>query len=528
MNSFALNLQTAFPPLESLDELSEFIQKITEQDVTWDEIGILIDKGPESIILFLINNKELKVAFRITLATGEHLEGLKLISPKLNNIECRAIQGYQIRLEDLISLDALQDLWSKSKGKSLPLTEEKLTALIERLETPTLQKGRGKDFSAYTKNAVLFASHGRCMFEGCAINVNRDEITGIAGNYAYLAHNVAASEQGPRGVLFLSGEKSDDPENVLLLCDKHHRLVDKIATPDYPAHRLSQMRANYINSANKLLNSLSFHPVAVYSVLWPVQKARISAPSPLQINQSMNKLNWRMNGEPNPLSDNEDILRQLESDQVWSILPTIINNIAETILQQTKVFNYRAALFVFGLMPAVIALGAKLGNKNEIYPMLRYRDGGQWTWPLDVPREQQAYDVIGMDLLGKTEEEIIVTLAFTENPEQFKKFSQENSNIKVIDIIAHKNIMGNGAIGHPKDGILFMSDMQKLMLELKNNHGVNKIHLLPCASNAVCMFFGKAFDNYHPDILIYDFENNSMSPRLRISSKNGGCKIMMA
>lgn len=528
MNSFTLNLQTTFPPLESLAELTEFIQKITAQNITWNEIGILIDDGPESIILFLINEKELKVAFRITLATGEHLEGLKLISPDLNNIEFRAIQGYQITLDDLISLDALQNLWSKSQGESQLLIEEKLKELIKRLESPILQKGRGKDFSAYTTNAVLFASHGRCMFEGCAINVNRDDITGAAGNYAYLAHNVAASEQGPRGVLFLSGEQADNPDNVLLLCDKHHRLVDKIATPDYPAHRLSQMRDNYINSANKLLNSLSFHPVAVYSILWPVQKARVSAPSPLQINQSMNKLDWRMNGEPNFLSDNESLLRKLQTEVVWSILAEEINDVAEKILQQTHSFNYRAALFVFGLMPAVIALGAKLGNKNELYPMLRYRDGGQWTWPLDTPREQQAYDIIGLDLLGETEEEVIVTLAFTGNPEQFKKFSQENSNIKVIDIIAHKNIMGNGAIGHPKDGILFMSHMQKLMLKLKNDHGVNKIHLLPCASNAVCMFFGKAFDNYHPDILIYDFENNSMSPKLRISSENGRCEVMIA
>lgn len=525
MNSFALDLQTAFPPLESLDELTEFIQKIKDQHITWNKIGILIDDGPKSIILFLINDKELKVVFRIAVATGEYLEVLKHISPKLNNIEFRSIQGYQITHCDLISFEALKHLWTLAQEQSELLTVKKLKALVKKLEKPILKKGRGKKFSSPTTNAVLFASHGRCMFEGCAVNVNRDEITGASGNYAYLAHNVAASEQGPRGVLFLSGEQADNPDNVLLLCDKHHRLVDKIATPDYPAHKLSQMRANYINSANKLLNSLSFHPVAVYSVLWPVQKARISAPSPLQINQSMNKLDWRMHGEPNSLSDNESLLRRLQAEVVWNILVDEINDVAEKILQQTHSSNYRAALFVFGLMPAVIALGAKLGNKNELYPMLRYRDGGQWTWPLDTPREEQVYDVNGVGSLGEDEGEIIVTLAFTGNPEQFKKFSQEKSKMKVIEIIAHQNIMGNGAIGHPKDGVLFMSDMQKLMLKLKNEHGVNKIHLLPCASNAVCMFFGKAFDNYHPDILVYDFDGESMSPKLNISNENGQCKI---
>lgn len=322
--------------------------------------------------------------------------------------------------------------------------------------------------------------------------------------------------------------RPNDPENILLLCDKHHRLVDKIATPDYPAHRLSRMRANYINAANKLLNSLSFQAVAVYSVLWPVQKARISAPSPLQINQSMNKLDWRMHNEPNFLSDNEEILRELESDQVSSCLPKIINLTADKILQQTHSINYRAALFVFGLMPAIIALGARLGNKNELYPMLRYRDGGQWDWPLDTPKGRNFYDITGLDLLGEKETEVIVTLAMTGYPEQFKKFAQKNSSMKLVEIIAHQDVMGNGAIGHPKDGILFMNHMQQLMLKLKNENGVDKIHLLPCASNAVCIFFGKAFDNYHPEIVVYDFDEPTMSPKLKIFNVDGQCEIAQA
>ncbi|AKX54253.1 hypothetical protein AKN91_08275 [Thiopseudomonas alkaliphila] len=520
-----LRLQTQSAPFDQLDELKNYLNTLREQGVSWGQVGILVDEGPESIILFLIHQKEIAVALRVALKTGENIEALKLFSPNLENIEYRSIQGNVIQYNDLISFEALKSLWSRASAQAKTIQKLEIKDLVLRLEESSLTTGRGKDFNTETTNTVLFESHGRCMFEGCAININLDEITGAKGNYSYLAHNVASSEKGPRGILYLSGELSNDPDNVLLLCDKHHRLIDKIATPDYPAERLSRMRESYINSANKLLNGLAYHPVKVYSVLWPVQKTTISTPSTLQVNQCLNKLEWRMDNEINCLSDNESTLRDLSSDIDWQILPALIEQTSKEILQQTHSDNYRAGLFVFGLMPALIGLGAKLGNKNEIYPMLRYRDGGQWTWPLDQPREEKPYTVNGLRMLSSNEKEVILTLAFTGNPPQFQKFQEEKPSLKTIEVVAHN--LGNGSIGHPTEGINFMSEMQKLLLKLKNEHKIEKVYVLPCASNAVCVFFGKAYDNYHPELILCDFEGESMKPKLKVYNSNSGrCEIM--
>lgn len=521
MNNLKLRLQTQYTPFDQLDKLADYLNTLRKQGISWDQVGILADQGPKSIILFLIYQKEIVVALRAALGTGENIKALKLLSPKLDNIEYRCIQGISIQYNDLISLEALKNLWNRAKAQAKTIQKSEIEKLVLRLEDLSLTTGRGTNIPTNTKNTVLFESHGRCMFEGCAVNINLDEITGAKGCFSYLAHNVASSEKGPRGILYLSAELSDDPNNILLLCDKHHRLIDKIATPDYPAEKLSRMRNSYVNSANRLLNSLAYHPVKVYSVLWPVQKKTISAPSNLQVNQCLNKLEWRMHNEINCLSDNESALKDLPSNCDWQILPSLIDKASKEILQQTHSDNYRAGLFAFGLMPALIGLGAKLGNKNEIYPMLRYRDGGQWTWPLDQPREEKPYTVNGLETLSSNEKEVILTLAFTGNPPQFKKFQEENPSLYVIEVVAHNP--GNGSIGHPTEGINFMNEMQKLMLQLKNNHGVEKIHVLPCASNAVCVFFGKAYDNYHPVLKIYDFSEESMKAVLTIKNENGEC-----
>ena len=58
--------------------------------------------------------------------------------------------------------------------------------------------------------------------------------------------------------------------NVLLLCDKHHRLIDKVAPSNYDAETLNSMRKAHSEMAQQLLDALAFEPIPVYSVLWPV------------------------------------------------------------------------------------------------------------------------------------------------------------------------------------------------------------------------------------------------------------------
>ena len=96
------------------------------------------------------------------------------------------------------------------------------------------------------------------MFEGCGADLTEDPVTRMRGNFATAAHNVAASEGGTRGVLYLSGSLADAPENILLLCDTHHRLVDTVAKADYPAATLSAMRRHFHETATTLLDALAF------------------------------------------------------------------------------------------------------------------------------------------------------------------------------------------------------------------------------------------------------------------------------
>ncbi|MBL9020579.1 MAG: SAVED domain-containing protein [Myxococcales bacterium] len=61
-------------------------------------------------------------------------------------------------------------------------------------------------------------------------------------NGAYIAHIIADKETGPRGHPVLSERLKEDISNLMLLCDVHHRLVDREGLDDHPVERLQAMK----------------------------------------------------------------------------------------------------------------------------------------------------------------------------------------------------------------------------------------------------------------------------------------------
>ena len=86
---------------------------------------------------------------------------------------------------------------------------------------------RGPNPSQVTRMVVWGRAGGRCQFAGCGKRLDGDLVTGdLNKNLAYLAHIVASDPGGVRGHPVLSHQLSDVPENLMLMCDPHHREID--------------------------------------------------------------------------------------------------------------------------------------------------------------------------------------------------------------------------------------------------------------------------------------------------------------
>jgi hypothetical protein len=518
--------QALHAPIEDLALVETHIRLVSSTS-EWSDVAILIDEGVKAILILLLHDDHVLSILRFCLSVNDSVKAIEFLARNNGQILFCCYQGNVFSQEEIQSTEKINNIWSRVQGQTTKFTLDDIRDFFDRIEKNSKKVGRGDSFSADTKRKVMLDSHGRCMFAGCGQNLGIDDLTNTEGNFSYLAHNIASSEQGARGVIALSEKLSDDPGNILLLCDKHHRLIDKIAAADYPAYRLSEMRREFCAVANNLLDGLGYQPIPVFSVLWPVHRQVISAPSNLQIAQSLAPIRCRMHSQLNDISDNETILRETNPEVAQQVLRHSVSITAEKILSQTHSSRYRAGLFAFGLMPYLIALGAMLGNKNNITPMLKYRDSGQWCWPLEKPIGS-FYSINGLEDLADSENEVLITLALTAEPESLIRARQEiaeSIGAKHIIIKAYPEYMGNGALGHPDDGCAFTSSVQGLMHFLKDKKSVNKIHLFSCASNAACVFFGQAFDSHHADMLVYDFCEQSMKPILLIANSENRCVI---
>lgn len=100
-----------------------------------------------------------------------------------------------------------------------PMMPKELTAWKKHRQD-LLGKGRGKNLSIADAKLVWHDAGGRCMFRGCGKDLGSTTLTTNSAAAAYLAHIVASDQDGPRGDPQTSLALSDDPENVMLMCDE--------------------------------------------------------------------------------------------------------------------------------------------------------------------------------------------------------------------------------------------------------------------------------------------------------------------
>ncbi len=84
---------------------------------------------------------------------------------------------------------------------------------------------------------------GRCEYEGCNAPLWLDSLTKAEFNTAYIAHIYADSPGGPRYEAEKSEALKSDISNLMLMCDVHHRLIDKAEVDAHPVARLVAMKS---------------------------------------------------------------------------------------------------------------------------------------------------------------------------------------------------------------------------------------------------------------------------------------------
>lgn len=361
------------------------------------------------------------------------------------------------------------------------------------------------------KDELLIKSAGRCQYEGCNDFLFIDPITLEKVNRSYKAHIIADSAKGPRGDYSLSDELAIDVDNLMLLCDTHHRLIDREQVNEHPVERLKEMKFKHEMRIATLTSIQNDKQTKVLTY-----KARVGEHYPqIRWEDAVQAIAPSRYPDRNlidvslkntPLIDHEKDYWTLESESLERHFDARVRPIfAEGEIPHLSVF-------AFAPQPLLIKLGTLLSDipAADVYQL--HREPPTWCW-------QETLSEFDIQVESPEKSDGSVALVFSlsadVNLDRITSVLDDDAQIWKIKIPAPNN----SCLKTAKDLEKFRECVRETLNRIKNSHNSDVLHVFPVMPLAAAVELGRVFQpKAHLPLKIYDQcnEKNGFIPVLEI------------
>lgn len=355
-------------------------------------------------------------------------------------------------------------------------------------------------------------SAGICEFRGCNERLFYDNITTANFNAAYVAHIIASNPGGPRGDKELSHKLSDKLENLMLMCAKHHTLVDDPTTGEknFPVKLLQDMKREHEENVERVCNYLNTQKTEVVNFISPIKGNQVN----VIYDDTLKAIVFN---EKQPASQYGTIIK------IDSILPITDKNHWDDLEKKLRFeFEYKIkaafdrfndmhfSLFPLAPMPLIIKLGELFGDKTNVDIFQKTRMPDTWKWLYDDLTNKFLTE---KSILGKGKD-VALIISLTDTIEE-SRITNVIKPSAVYKIIAEHN--GVDCIKSERDLSEFWHIYQRVCDEIFNTFGTDStIHLFAAMPVSAAFEVGRRrMPGLYPKITIYD-DNNGFKPTITI------------
>ncbi|MBL4859115.1 MAG: SAVED domain-containing protein [Erythrobacter sp.] len=255
-----------------------------------------------------------------------------------------------------------------------------------RADPNSRRDSRSDKLRNVTRHVIWARGAGRCHI--CNQHLIGDLISGKEdANFAFIAHIVAATPTGPRGHPTRSSELADDPENLMLLCYVHHKLIDTDAVDDFPVERLLEIKEEHErrvsiqtgiapDRGSQILRYAA--NVGVHRVTMPHGELTSAMLPGRYPEQGRSTIDLAMRG-----SAREDGEEQFWAGESENLRRLFARRVAERI-DACEIRHL--SVFALAPQPLLVLLGSLLGDIMPADVFQRHREPETWTWPDDGER----------------------------------------------------------------------------------------------------------------------------------------------
>jgi hypothetical protein len=435
-----------------------------------------------------------------------------------------------------VEADGLQSLEEtpeyKEKWKCTNFSEADAERFIQKrqeaLGKPVYgKKGRGKEVSPKTAWRVWAEAGGCCMYEGCAADLSGISLHTKAAKIGYLAHIIASSPNGPRGDSESSVELSDDPENIMLMCDEHHRLIDSYAPSEHPKERLQDMRRHHLEKMKALRKAMSY-PVAQAVPLLANLAGVPTYFRDTQFQEALLAEKYAMAPRVEYLLRRTAQRDDRSNPGFWyHYLHEHENDIRRFVGFVKEVFEEEGR--TLGIFPlhhvAMLVLAGRIVGEASPVEVFQYdRQQETWCWHYDVqPHPEGIFKIIGLEQEQTKEALLSVELTAPINESVLPDTLIEMIDAKTLPWIRIQTENPNpNIIRRAEDLQQFRTVCRRAINHIQDKLRVEKVHLVVVSPASTAFMLGQLLQaGNHPPYVVYDRANfhTPFSPALTINGQ---------
>lgn len=329
-------------------------------------------------------------------------------------------------------------------------------------------------------------SGGRCQYRGCNKILHTDILTKRNFNQSYIAHIVADKERGPRGCATRSDLLKDDISNLMLLCDTHHRLIDRDDITGHPESLLLEMKAEH---EKRIANACAISPDKQSHIV--TLNANIGAHTP---NLQYSVVSQFLLPDFYPAeAKNIDLgtVNTLNKDSDPNFWASEIQNLQQRygrllfpLLNNGDIKHI--SLFGFAPIPLLIKLGVLLNDITSVDVRQKRRNPDTWSFGENIDTEYL------FETSSETRSNVALKL----------ELSDTIINERVISVLGEDTSIYSIKIDNPDNDFVksrkqiadFGEKMKEVFRNLKRVHGQNAIlHIFPAMPISLAIQLGRVW-----------------------------------
>lgn len=346
---------------------------------------------------------------------------------------------------------------------------------------------------------LIAQAAGRCEYRGCNELVTEDRLTGTKGNFSAFAHIIADSADGPRGDAVDSPRLAKDISNLMLLCLKHHKMIDVDDVAGHPVDLLQAHKREHEDRIRLMTSIDGLHRTQLLlfeanigprkGVVTP-ELARLAV-LPMYPSEAPVAIDLNLSRVP----DGVQIAWDLAQEEIWRAVKELHATLARSPVKHT-------AVFAFGPIPSLMHLGVCLGDMFPCTVYDSHRSTGRWAW--QPPDGSEQFFDFAVPAEPGSAKNVALTLSVSGEvkPEDWSFLLPDGTPEYAIKV------------PRPDRGIIrtrdqladFRSKCHTTLARIRSNHGGDcTVHVFPAVPLSIAVEFGRCIlPKADPGMWIYD------------------------